>query len=205
MEKMKHNDFINFLCRTPQRIAQNHSSTLFSTCSSTEVISFNFSPSTHMYTCAQHSDVLSLSRPPCIHLSVSLFLSLHCPVLLLNECTLTYSHTCELTLKHSVTCYPFPFFVLVQYINSCAHCSSCLSSESLFLHFLFPFFFWCFLLFQSLLHDRLAVTVPHTWSQCVAQVNDRRQIVSELQLWHLEFILGDFINGTLTEEETDQM
>ena len=197
---MKHNDFLNFLCRTPERIAQNHSSTLFSTCSSTEVISFNFSPSMHTYTRAQHSGILSLSRPPCIHLSLSLFLSLHCPVLLLNECIHVN------LLSNTVTCYPFPFFVLVQYINNCAHCSSCLSSESLSLHFLFPFFFFrCFLLFQCLLHDRLAVTVPHTWSQCVVQVNDRRQVVSELQLWHLEFILGDSINGTLTEEETDQM
>lgn len=207
---MKQNDFLKFLCRAPERM---HKSFFFPLLH----LQFNwnnfiqlFTEHPHIHTCTTHRHFFSLSLPGLISFSPSLFLSvsLHVSVLLLYECTLTYSHTCELTLKHSVTCPPFLFFVLGQYIKNCPHFSSCLSSESLSLCFLFPFrflFFWCFLLFQSFLHDRLAATVPHTWSQCVVQVSDGRQIFSELQLWHLEFIQGNFINGSLAEEETDQI
>ena len=117
----------------------------------------------HTYTRAQHTGILSLSLPLWTHLFLSLSLSLslslcvcvcvsvslHGSVLLLYECTLTYSHTCELTLKHSITCHPFPFFVLVEYIKNCAHFSSCLSYESLSLRFLFPPFFFFGVSFSS--------------------------------------------------------
>lgn len=149
---MKQNDFLKFLCRAPERM---HKSFFFPLLH----LQFNwnnfiqlFTKHPHIHTSTTHRHFFSLALPGLISFSPSLFLSvsLHVSVLLLYECTLTYSHACELTLKHSVTCPPFLFFVLGQYIKNCPHFSSCLSSESLSLCFLFPFCFLFFLVFSSL-------------------------------------------------------
>lgn len=170
---MKQNDFLKFLCRAPERECTNHSSSLFSICSSTEIISFNFSPKASTHTHVHNTQAFFLSSLTCLFLSGLL----HVSVLLLYECTLTYSHTCELTLKHSVTCPLFFSLSLGQYIKNCPHFSSCLSSESLSLCFLFPFclffFFWCFLSLPILPSWQICwVTVLHTWSRCALQVSD---------------------------------
>lgn len=186
---MKQNDFLKFLCRAPERM---HKSFFFPLLH----LQFNwnnfiqlFTEHPHIHTCTTHRH-FSLSPSLTSSLSLRLFLSvsLHVSVLLLYECILTYSHTWTYS---QTLCYLPLFFLCLGAIHKelSAFLSSCLSSESLSLCFLFPFFFfffWCFLLFQSFMTP--VATVPHTWSRCVVQVSDGRQIFSELQLWHLEFI-----------------
>lgn len=175
-----------------------------------------FTEHPHIHTCTTHRHFSSLSLPGPISFSPSLFLSVSLSLCLsawlspapvwMHSNIFSYMWTYSQTLCHLP---PFSFLCLGAIRKEL--CTFLLPlfwklvSLLPFPFLSFFFFFWCFLLFQSFLHDRLAATVPHTWSWCIVQVSDGRQIFSELQLWHLEFIQGDFTNGSLAKEETDQI